>query len=110
VVLRGTEAAIPPFSSPFHVRVLPDDSQGGPPKSVSKALYSTEDDIPPGKLPGVERYATMHVNSSQGDADMAGSWNRRARWERVDDFTPMMAVDEGGGPAMGEAAAADRVS
>src|SRR3954466_4894609 len=44
-------------------------------KSFEKALYSIEDNFPPGKLPGVEPYANMYVNTSQGEGDTVGPWN-----------------------------------
>jgi Mn-containing catalase len=68
-------------------------------KSFEKALYSIEDNFPPGKLPGVERYANMYVNTSQGEGDMQGPWNTGGQWERVDDLTQVMPVDGGDGLA-----------
>ena len=67
-------------------------------KSFEKALYAIEDNFPPGKLPGIERYANMYVNTSQGDGDMDGAWNSGDQWDRVDDLlgTPM---DDGDGLA-----------
>ena len=65
-------------------------------KSFEKALYSIEDNFPPGKLPGVERYANMYVNTSQGEGDMTGPWNEGQQWERVDDLNQVMPVDIGG--------------
>src|SRR6187402_3364924 len=35
-------------------------------KSFEKALYSIKDNFPPGKLPGIEPYANMYLNASQG--------------------------------------------
>ncbi len=32
-------------------------------KSFEKALYAIENNFPPGKLPGVEKYASMYVNA-----------------------------------------------
>src|SRR6187549_17889 len=55
-------------------------------KSFEKALYAIEDNFPPGKLPGVEQFASMYVNASQGEGDMQGSWNSGAQWDRVDDL------------------------
>jgi Mn-containing catalase len=68
-------------------------------KSFEKALYSIEDNFPPGKLPGIEAYANMYVNTSQGDGDMDGPWNSGDQWERVDDLTQVMPADKGDGMA-----------
>ncbi|MDF2494488.1 MAG: Mn-containing catalase, partial [Sphingomonas sp.] len=38
-------------------------------KSFEKALYAIENNFPSGKLPGVEKYANMYVNTSQGEGD-----------------------------------------
>jgi Mn-containing catalase len=68
-------------------------------KSFEKALYAIEDNFPPGKLPGVERYASMYVNTSQGEGDATGPWNSGDQWDRVDDLTQVMPVDGGDGLA-----------
>jgi len=68
-------------------------------KSFEKALYAIEDNFPPGKLPGIERYANMYVNTSQGDGDMDGPWNFGDQWDRVDDLEQVMPADDGDGTA-----------
>lgn len=68
-------------------------------KSFEKALYAIEDKFPPGKLPGIERFANMFVNSSQGDGDMDGPWNSGDQWERVDDLEASIPMDGGDGTA-----------
>jgi len=69
-------------------------------KSFEKALYSIQDNFPPGKLPPIERYASTYVNTSQGDGDMRGSWNSGDQWERVDDLASHIPADmEGDGLA-----------
>jgi Mn-containing catalase len=68
-------------------------------KSFEKALYAIEDNFPPGKLPGIERFANMFVNSSQGDGDMDGPWNSGDQWERVDDLEASIPMDGGDGTA-----------
>ena len=65
-------------------------------KSFEKALYSIEDNFPPGKLPGVEKYASMYVNASQGEGDMTGAWNSGEQWDTVDDLSEVLPADEGG--------------
>lgn len=65
-------------------------------KSFEKALYAIEDNFPPGKLPGVEKYANMYVNASQGEGDMSGPWNSGERWDRIDDLNEVLPADEGG--------------
>jgi Mn-containing catalase len=68
-------------------------------KSFEKALYSIEENFPPGKLPGVAPFADMYVNTSQGEGDMTGPWNSGEQWERVDDLEQVMPADEGDGTA-----------
>jgi Mn-containing catalase len=65
-------------------------------KSFEKALYSIEDNFPPGKLPGVEKYANMYVNASQGEGDMKGPWNSGEQWTVVDDLNEVLPADDGG--------------
>jgi len=65
-------------------------------KSFEKALYSIEDNFPPGKLPGIEKYANMYVNASQGDGDMTGPWNDGDQWDRIDDLNQVLPADDGG--------------
>lgn len=66
-------------------------------KSFEKALYSIEDNFPAGKLPGMEEFASLYVNASQGEGDMDGPWNSGPMWDRDDGPTP--ALDGGPGTA-----------
>jgi len=66
-------------------------------KSFEKALYAIEDNFPPGKLPGLQQFANLYVNASQGDGDMEGPWNSGPLWERDEGPTP--ALDGGPGTA-----------
>ena len=68
-------------------------------KSFEKALYSIEDNFPPGKLPGIAPFADMYVNTSQGDGDATGPWNSGDQWVRVDDLEQVMPADDGDGTA-----------
>ena len=68
-------------------------------KSFEKALYSIEDNFPPGKLPGIAKYANLYVNTSQGEGDMDGPWNSGDQWERVDDVMATLPLDDGDGTA-----------
>lgn len=68
-------------------------------KSFEKALYAIEDNFPPGKLPGVERFASLYVNTSQGEGDMDGPWNSGEQWDRVDDISGSIPMDGGDGTA-----------
>jgi Mn-containing catalase len=68
-------------------------------KSFEKALYAIEDNFPSGKLPGVEKYANVYVNTSQGEGDMTGSWNSGPQWDRIDDLALTMPIDGGAGTA-----------
>ena len=66
-------------------------------KSFEKALYAIEDNFPSGNLPGMEEFASLYVNTSQGDGDMEGPWNSGELWDRDDGPTP--ALDGGDGTA-----------
>jgi Mn-containing catalase len=77
-------------------------------KSFEKALYSIENNFPPGKLPGIEQFANVYVNTSQGAGDMEGPWNSGDQWERVDDLDQVMPIDGGDGVASVELPASDR--
>jgi Mn-containing catalase len=68
-------------------------------KSFEKALYAIEPNFPPGKLPGIEKYASVYFNMSQGAGDMDGPWNSGKKWERVDDVEKAIPVDGGEGVA-----------
>jgi Mn-containing catalase len=68
-------------------------------KSFEKALYAIEDNFPPGKLPGIEKFANVYVNTSQGDGDVEGPWNAGDQWERIDDLAQTMPIDGGDGTA-----------
>ena len=68
-------------------------------KSFEKALYAIEDNFPTGKLPGIEKYANLYVNTSQGDGDATGPWNSGPQWERIDDLEQTMPIDGGDGTA-----------
>lgn len=68
-------------------------------KSFEKALYSIENNFPPGKLPAIEQFANVYVNASQGEGDATGPWNSGDQWERIDDLSQTMPIDEGDGTA-----------
>jgi len=68
-------------------------------KSFEKALYSIENNFPPGKLPGIAIYANAYVNTSQGEGDMDGPWNSGDQWDRIDDLEKVMPFDDGDGTA-----------
>ena len=74
-------------------------------KSFEKALYAIEDNFPAGKLPGMEQFASLYVNASQGDDDVDGPWNSGELWDRDDGPTP--ALDGGDGTASVELAKDD---
>ncbi|MGF7172737.1 manganese catalase family protein [Azospirillum doebereinerae] len=52
-------------------------------KSFEKALYSIENNFPPGKLPAMPEYADKYYNMSQGEGDSRGPWNQGEQWEYV---------------------------
>ena len=68
-------------------------------KSFEKALYSISENFPAGKLPGIERFANVYVNTSQGEGDMTGPWNSGEQWDRIDDLSATMPIDDGKGTA-----------
>jgi len=77
-------------------------------KSFEKALYAIENNFPSGKLPGIEKYASMYVNTSQGEGDASGPWNSGDEWDRVDDLEQVMPVDDGDGTATVKLPAKDK--
>jgi Mn-containing catalase len=68
-------------------------------KSFEKALYAIQGNFPPGKLPGIERFASVYVNTSQGEGDASGPWNSGDEWDRLDDLSQAQPVDGGDGMA-----------
>jgi Mn-containing catalase len=79
-------------------------------KSFEKALYAIEKNFPPGKLPGIEKYASLYVNASRGPGDTEGPWNSGDEWERIDDVEAAIPVDGGDGQASVKLTASDRTS
>lgn len=77
-------------------------------KSFEKALYSIEDNFPTGKLPGIEKYANIYVNSSQGEGDTTGPWNSGDQWDRIDDLSRTMPIDGGDGQASVKLSSTDK--
>jgi len=68
-------------------------------KSFEKALYTIENNFPPGKLPGLAQFASTYVNTSQGEGDATGPWNEGEQWERIDDVAGSIPLDGGSGDA-----------
>jgi len=79
-------------------------------KSFEKALYSIENNFPPGKLPGIEQYANVYVNASQGEGDVQGPWNSGDQWQRIDDLEQAMPIDGRDGSASVELGTEDRAA
>jgi Mn-containing catalase len=79
-------------------------------KSFEKALYSIDNNFPPGKLPGVEQYASVYVNTSQGEGDMTGPWNSGDQWDRIDDLGDTMPIDGREGTASVALGAEDKAA
>jgi Mn-containing catalase len=77
-------------------------------KSFEKALYAIENNFPTGKLPGIEKYASMYVNTSQGEGDATGPWNSGDEWDRIDDLEQVMPADGGDGLATVKLTASDK--
>ena len=68
-------------------------------KSFEKALFAIEPNFPPGKLPGKEKFASVYVNTSQGEGDSEGPWNSGDEWDRIDDLANTLPADKGDGMA-----------
>jgi Mn-containing catalase len=68
-------------------------------KQFEKALYSIEENFPPGKLPGKPEFTSMYLNMSQGDGDATGPWNNKEFWQVVSDPDSQAALDGGDGLA-----------
>ncbi len=68
-------------------------------KSFEKALYAIVANFPPGKLPGLQRYASTYVNTSQGEGDAEGPWNSGSQWRRIDNLEDVLPADGGDGMA-----------
>jgi Mn-containing catalase len=68
-------------------------------KAFEKALYSIQPNFPPGKLPAVEKFASVYYNMSQGPGDERGPWNQGELWDFVEDPDELAAVDGGDGEA-----------
>jgi Mn-containing catalase len=50
-------------------------------------------------LPGIEKFANLYVNTSQGEGDENGPWNSGDQWVRIDDLEQTMPIDGGDGTA-----------
>ena len=68
-------------------------------KQFEKALYSIEENFPPGKLPGQPEFTSTYFNMSQGEGDATGPWNNEQHWKVVTDRDAQAAVDGGDGLA-----------
>jgi Mn-containing catalase len=72
-------------------------------KSFEKALYSIENNFPPGKFPGKPEFADKYYDMSQGSANgitnQRGPWNQGDQWEYVEKREEQYAVDGGDGSA-----------
>ncbi|GGB72294.1 manganese catalase family protein [Blastomonas aquatica] len=68
-------------------------------KSFEKALYTIEDNFPPGKHPGVPGFDSLYVNTSTGAGDIDGPWNSGEEWDRIDDVVAKGPLDGGDGTA-----------
>ncbi|WP_066591399.1 manganese catalase family protein [Sphingomonas pruni] len=76
-------------------------------KSFEKALYTIENNFPPGKLPGLAQFASTYVDTSQGEGDANGAWNEGEQWERIDDVAGSIPLDGGSGDASVELGGSD---
>jgi len=79
-------------------------------KSFEKALYSIDPNFPPGKLPGMEPFADMYVNTSQGEGDVEGPWNSGPQWNRLDDIEGAIPLDGGDGLATVKLSATEKTA
>jgi Mn-containing catalase len=79
-------------------------------KSFEKALYAIEENFPPGKLPGIEKFASVYVNTSRGPGDVNGPWNSGKEWQRIDDVEASIPVDGGDGMASVQLTQMDQIA
>jgi Mn-containing catalase len=79
-------------------------------KSFEKALYAIEENFPPGKLPGIEKYASVYVNTSRGAGDENGPRNSGKEWQRIDDVEASIPVDGGDGMASVQLTEMDQIA
>jgi Mn-containing catalase len=77
-------------------------------KQFEKALYSIEENFPPGKLPGKPEFTSMYLNMSQGEGDTTGPWNNADVWKVVSDRNDQAALDGGDGTAGVKLTAAEK--
>jgi Mn-containing catalase len=68
-------------------------------KSFEKALYSIQNNFPPGKMPGQPEFENTYYNMSQGPGDMRGPWNAPEHFDYADTREDQMAVDGHDGTA-----------
>lgn len=66
-------------------------------KMFEKALYSIENNFPPGKLPGKPEYTDKYYNMSTGAGDMRGPWNQGDQWDFVEMRADQKPVNGGDG-------------
>ena len=76
-------------------------------KMFEKALYSIENNFPPGKLPGMPQYTDKYYNMSQGPGDARGPWNQGEQWEFVEVKSSQGPVNGGDGNPSVKLAAAE---
>ena len=50
-------------------------------QSFEKALYSMQNNFPPGKLPGMKAFENVYFSMSTGEGDMRGPWNNEPTFE-----------------------------
>ena len=68
-------------------------------KSLEKALFTISPNLPPGKMPGMPEFTSVHDDMSQGAHEVNGAWNSGPDWEVVSDREQQLAVGGGGGHA-----------
>lgn len=66
-------------------------------QSFEKALYSIQQNFPPGKLPPMKEFSNVYFNMSTGDGDVRGPWNKEPTFEFRE---AQPAVDGGDGLAV----------
>jgi Mn-containing catalase len=81
-------------------------------QSFEKALYSIQNNFPPGKLAGMKPFDNVYFNMSVGDGDMRGPWNNHGTFDyreaepAVDggDGQPQVRMDEDSAKAVEQSA------
>ncbi|MGH8600436.1 MAG: manganese catalase family protein, partial [Burkholderiales bacterium] len=66
---------------PQHTKAAPESEYKRAKKRIKAAI---EPNFPPGKTPGIKKFADQYFNLSKG-GDVRGPWNQGDQWQFIDD-------------------------